>query len=60
MANFKKYINDAGKELRKVSWPDRPKVVEMSLVVSGCTAVFTAYLWGVDVLITQAFKAFFF
>ncbi len=60
MGNFREYLNDARKELRKVTWPDRPKVMETSLVVGVCTTIFAAYLWVVDVGIYQVFRMLFY
>jgi preprotein translocase subunit SecE len=54
------YIKDSYKELKKVHWPDRPKVMETSLIVTGCTAVFAAYLWLVDLAISQVFTVIFY
>jgi preprotein translocase subunit SecE len=54
------YLKDAKKELKKVHWPDRPKVLETSLVVAACTAVFATYLWGVDIVISQLFQLIFY
>ena len=60
MSNWSKYWSDARKELKKVHWPDKPKVVETSIVVTACTAVFAAYLWGVDQIISRVFDLFFY
>jgi len=54
------YFKDAKKELHKVSWPDRPKVTETSLIVIGCAVVFAAYLYLVDVGISAFFRQFFY
>jgi preprotein translocase subunit SecE len=57
---MREYLQSAKKELRKVSWPDRPRVLEMSLVVTGCTAIFAAYLWVVDIGIHHLLKFLFY
>ncbi|MDJ0837536.1 MAG: preprotein translocase subunit SecE [Acidobacteriota bacterium] len=54
------YWQDARKELKKVHWPDKPKVVETSIVVGACTAVFALYLWGVDQIITRLLDVLFY
>jgi len=54
------YFKDARKELKKVHWPDKPKVVETSIVVSCCTVVFALFLWGVDQIIARTFQAVFY
>jgi len=54
------FLKDARKELNKVHWPDRKKVYETSLIVAGCTVVFAAYLYLVDIGIAQIFSAIFY
>ena len=54
------FWNESKKELKKVRWPDRPKVMETSIVVGICTLIFTAYLWLVDLGISQLFSAIFY
>lgn len=60
MKNTVEYFKEAKKELKKVHWPDKPKVIETSAVVAGCTAVFAAFLWLVDIGISQLFSLVFY
>jgi len=60
LENLKTFLKDSKKELRKVSWPDRPKVMETSLVVGICTAIFALFLRGVDAGIYQLLRTFFY
>ena len=60
MSNFSEYYQDAKKELKKVHWPDKPKVVETTAIVMGCTAVFAIYLWFVDIGISWIFNKLFY
>ncbi len=60
MSKFGNYLIDARKELGKVHWPDKPKVVETSIVVTCCAAIFAFYLWGVDQLIARLFSLLFY
>ena len=60
MSKMGTYFDDARKELKKVHWPDKPKVMETSIVVGCCTAVFALYLWGVDQVITRLFDVLFY
>ena len=60
MGNFREYLGEARKELKKVTWPNRPKVMETSLVVGICTAIFAGYLWAVDIGIYQVFRVLFY
>ncbi len=54
------YLKDCRKELKKVQWPNKPKVVETTLVVTGCTAVFAVYLWLVDLGIYKLLTSIFY
>ena len=60
MSKMVTYWQDARKELKKVHWPDKNKVVETTIVVTACTALFAAYLWGVDEIITRIFNILFY
>ena len=60
MSKFGKFWKDSKKELKKVNWPDRPKVMENSLVVAICTGIFAIYLWLVDVGIYELFRLIFY
>jgi len=53
LRDLAQYLKDCRKELKKVNWPEKPKVMETTLVVSGCTAIFALYLWLVDLGIYQ-------
>ena len=54
------FLKDARKELKRVHWPDKNKVYETSLIVTGCTAVFAVYLYLVDIGIAQLFTLIFY
>ncbi len=60
MSGFSEYYQDAKKELKKVHWPDKPKVVETTGIVLGTTVFFALYLWGVDVVISTVFRQLFY
>lgn len=60
MAKFIEYLKKCKKELSKVHWPDKDKVIETSIVVSICTVIFAGYLWVVDLGILQLFSTFFY
>ena len=60
VSKFGTYLKDCRKELKKVHWPDKPKVVETSIVVTACTAVFAFYLWLVDQGIARLFQVLFY
>lgn len=60
MAKFIEYFKKCKKELKKVHWPDKDKVIETSIVVSICTVIFAGYLWVVDLGILQLFSTLFY
>lgn len=55
----KTFLKKANRELKRVEWPDKPKVVETTLIVGGCTVIFALYLWLVDLGIAQLFSTIF-
>ena len=54
------YLKEAKKEIKKVHWPKKPQVIETSIIVAGCSAIFAAYLWLVDIGISQLFTLIFY
>lgn len=57
MSNLIAFMSDCNKELKKVHWPDKPTVMQTSVIVSICSAIFAAYLYLVDIGLAQLFKA---
>ncbi|MCB1042102.1 MAG: preprotein translocase subunit SecE [Acidobacteria bacterium] len=57
MANAKEFMIECTKELKKVHWPEKPTVMQTSLIVAVCTGIFAAYLYLVDLGLAQVFKA---
>jgi len=60
VAKLIEYLKKCKKELKKVHWPDKDKVIETSVVVTVCTVIFAAYLWIVDLGIAQLFATLFY
>ena len=56
------FFRDTNSEMKKVTWPARPEVVGMTVVVIISTIIFAVYLWVCDqaffYLITSMFKRF--
>ncbi len=46
------FVRETVAELSKVEWPNRPQVVQGTIVVIIACAIIGAYLWGAD----QAFR----
>ena len=58
--NLRTYFQESWAELRKVSWPDRQTVVNLTLIVIGVSIAVGAYIAILDSLmhaaLTQVFK----
>jgi preprotein translocase SecE subunit len=50
-----KYLQEVQAELKKTTWPDRPKLMAATKVVLGAVFVTGFYLWIIDVVLTQLF-----
>jgi preprotein translocase subunit SecE len=48
------FYRDTSSEMKKVTWPTRPEIVNTTIVVIVATLVFAVYLWGCDVLFFKA------
>jgi preprotein translocase subunit SecE len=48
-----KFLTEVRDELKKVSWPTRPQVIKMTIIVIGVTIAVSAYLGGLDFLFTK-------
>jgi preprotein translocase subunit SecE len=48
-----KFITEVRDELKKVTWPTRPQVIRMTIIVIGVTVAVSAYLGGLDFLFTK-------
>lgn len=52
IAKIKKFVNDVTKEMKKVSWPTKDQLRESTIVVIITTLIFTAFVFGIDQLMT--------
>ena len=46
--NLRTYFQESWSELRKVSWPDRQTVVNLTLIVVVISALIAAYIFAFD------------
>ena len=53
------FVKEVRAEMRKVSWPNRQEVIRYSMIVLVALAVFTALVFGLDLLFGNFFKALF-
>lgn len=52
----RRFVRESWAELRKVQWPTRQQVASGTLVVGVVTAVFAAYINGVDQIAVRLVK----
>jgi len=50
-----KYLQEVQGELKKTTWPDRPKLIASTKVVLGAVIVTGLYLYVIDVVLTFLF-----
>ena len=53
-----KYLQEVQAELKKTSWPDRPKLIASTKVVLGAVIVTGFYLFVIDWVLTQVMGFF--
>ena len=54
--NIGQYLNDVGKEMRKVSWPSRNELISNTLITLFATAVISLYIYAADQVISRALE----
>ena len=50
-----KYLDEVQAELKKTTWPDRPKLIASTKVVLAAVIVVGVYLWVIDMILTYVF-----
>jgi preprotein translocase subunit SecE len=55
LGELKTFFVEVRSELKKVTWPSRKEVYSTTIVVIATTFFFGFYLYGLDLLLTQAF-----
>jgi preprotein translocase subunit SecE len=58
LQKFGKYLQEVQLELKKTSWPDRPKLIASTKVVLGAVIVTGLYLWVIDLILTFVMSFF--
>ncbi len=48
MVNPTTYLRQVGREMQKVSWPDKSQTIEMTILVIGVTIIIGAYIGALD------------
>jgi len=57
MASLTNYLRETSQEMKRVSWPARSQLWEMTVVVVVTVAIITACLFVVDKVLDTAVKA---
>ena len=52
MNKIQAYIEDVGKEMRKVSWPTRTELVSNTVITLVATVIISAFIFGADRIIS--------
>jgi preprotein translocase subunit SecE len=47
------YLREVRDEIRKVAWPTRPEVIRYSIIVTVTVVVYTAFVAGLDLGLSQ-------
>ena len=50
------YLQDVGKEMRKVSWPSRRELINNTLITLFATVVISLFIFGADQAISSALE----
>jgi preprotein translocase subunit SecE len=56
VSRFRRYIQEAWSELKKVSWPTREQVRNLTILVFIVSLVVGAYISALDFVFTQAVR----
>ena len=54
-----KFIKESGREFKKVTWPDKERVLKATGVVLSSVALITLFIWLVDSGFNQGLNLFF-
>lgn len=53
-----RFVRDSFKEMKRVTWPSKEKVMRSTAVVIGTVILITLFIWGVDTLFHRALGGF--
>lgn len=56
IGRFRRYLNESWSELKKVTWPTREHVTNLTILVFVISAIFGVYMWFWDTLWTAALR----
>jgi preprotein translocase subunit SecE len=55
----RQYLREVRDEMRKVAWPRRPEVRRYSIIVVATVVVYTAYVGGLDYVLSRVTEWFY-
>jgi preprotein translocase subunit SecE len=53
------FFQDVAKEMKKVTWPTKAELIESTKIVIVVCVVLSLFTYGIDVIISYAFKGIF-
>ncbi|GMQ82372.1 MAG: preprotein translocase subunit SecE [Rhodothermia bacterium] len=56
MNKIASYVEEVGKEMRKVSWPTRPELISNTLVTIAATVVISLFIFVTDRVISTVLE----
>jgi preprotein translocase SecE subunit len=56
VTNLRRYFEDSWAELKKVAWPSRETVINLTLIVIGVSVAIGAYIAVLDLLLHSALE----
>ena len=56
MASINNYLEEVGKEMRKVTWPSQKELINNTVVTIIATIVISLFIFGADRLISTVLK----
>jgi len=56
LTRIRTFLTEVRAEMKKVTFPSRNEVVATSIVVVVTSAIFGAYLWVADIVISQLYQ----
>ena len=56
MSKIQAYLEDVGKEMRKVSWPTRQELISNTVITLIATVIISLFIFGADRIISMVLE----
>lgn len=53
-----RYINDSFREMKRITWPDKTKIIRSTVIVVVSVVIITGFTWAVDSIFNMALGGF--